>query len=88
MMLLRRSAHAAKTTSLRIFSSQKMQQLRWQTTGSEGKDRDLEMKIPSYYIWGAGTDVGKTLISCGICNAAANRNVRIPVPSTNRKSSF
>jgi hypothetical protein len=88
MMILRRSAHAAKTTTLRTCGSQKMQQLRWQTTGSEGKDRDLDMKVPAYYIWGAGTDVGKTLISCGICNAAAHRNVRLQIPPANRKSHF
>jgi hypothetical protein len=30
--------------------------------------RTLPLAGPSYVVWGAGTDVGKTLISAAICN--------------------
>lgn len=37
---------------------------------------DLGLKVPTYFIWGSGTDVGKTLVSCGICDSASRRSVR------------
>ena len=43
----------------------------WTATGT-----DLGLKVPSYIVWGAGTDVGKTLVSCGICHMASLKNVR------------
>lgn len=33
----------------------------------------LQLRIPQYMVWGANTDVGKTLISAGLA-AAARRN--------------
>jgi hypothetical protein len=36
---------------------------------------ELSMDAPVYIVWGAGTDVGKTLISAGICYAASQISV-------------
>ena len=33
----------------------------------------LQLRIPQYMVWGANTDVGKTLVSAGLA-AAARRN--------------
>jgi len=40
--------------------------------------QDLGLRAATYMIWGAGTDVGKTLVSCGICNTASLRNKSSP----------
>lgn len=37
---------------------------------------DQGLRVPTYMVWGAGTDVGKTLVSCGICHIASLKNVR------------
>ena len=42
---------------------------------SEISAGDLNMKAPVYMVWGAGTDVGKTLISAGICYASSQISV-------------
>ena len=39
--------------------------------------RSLNLSIPSYVVWGSGTNVGKTLISAGICNFLSKDQVRM-----------
>lgn len=39
----------------------------------------LPVAYPAYMIWGANTDVGKTLFSAGLAAAASRRQVRIAV---------
>lgn len=33
------------------------------------------LHVPAYTIWGANTDVGKTLVSAGLCRAVVHSNV-------------
>ncbi|EKX52140.1 hypothetical protein GUITHDRAFT_161318 [Guillardia theta CCMP2712] len=39
--------------------------------------RSLNLSIPSYVVWGSGTNVGKTLISAGICNFLSKDQARM-----------
>jgi predicted GTPase len=34
------------------------------------------LHVPAYTIWGANTDVGKTLVSAGLCRALVQSDVR------------
>jgi hypothetical protein len=44
---------------------------------SEISAGEANMNAPVYVVWGAGTDVGKTLISAGICYASSQISVAI-----------
>jgi predicted GTPase len=34
------------------------------------------LHVPAYMVWGANTDVGKTLVSAGLCRALVESDVR------------
>ncbi len=39
-------------------------------------DRAISLAFPTFMVWGANTDVGKTLVSAGLAAAAARAKVR------------
>ena len=39
-------------------------------------DRAVSLAFPTFMVWGANTDVGKTLVSAGLAAAAARAKVR------------
>ena len=45
------------------------------TPASHNEQGDLNLAFPTYYVWGANTNVGKTLVSVGLAAAAARKQV-------------
>jgi hypothetical protein len=43
-------------------------------------DADAGLHVPAYTIWGANTDVGKTLVSAGLCRAVVQSDVGTLTP--------
>ncbi len=43
---------------------------------SGADDRAISLAFPTFMVWGANTDVGKTLVSAGLAAAAARGKVR------------
>jgi len=37
----------------------------------------VDLSVATYMVWGADTDVGKTLVSAGLADAAARASVRL-----------
>jgi hypothetical protein len=64
-------ARVSHRRSMSVGRKSQNPQQPWTATGT-----DLGLQVPSYIVWGAGTDVGKTLVSCGICHVASLKNVR------------
>ena len=46
------------------------------STADHSQPEALSLDVPAYLVWGANTDVGKTLVCAGLAAAAARSRVR------------
>ena len=59
-------------------------------TSSEDRAQSqaIPLSNPAYLVWGANTDVGKTLVCAGIAAAAARSRVRVLDVATSARSAL